>query len=102
MSDLISLIEQKFTSGNDVPVERISITRAEYYFAKKITDARALRKENLKLCEGDWAVDDSVLAGKILAVLGIAQDCSLEEGADYRRDYVAAAIAADRKLRGDA
>lgn len=63
---LYDLIEQKFTSGNAVPVERVSITRAEYELAKKDRDASeempspeecaAFQAEMERLEKSEWGV----------------------------------------------
>lgn len=47
----------------------------------------------------DWTVDTSVLAGRILSYLGIGSDCSLDPGADRRRDKIAAMITAWSEAR---
>lgn len=49
--------------------------------------------------EGDFMVDDSILARRILTYLGRSGEASLEPGVDRHRDHIAGMICADREAR---
>ena len=65
MSDIMTIMEQKFTSGNDVPVTMSRITSEEWYkllcYVKNLKTENEILRDEICELKGDVSVLESML-----------------------------------------